>query len=90
MINLKFATKMMIFDGSYNCIRDLEGWVDLGGVAVLGGCGSFVSYILKFSWNRELKVTYLRAPVELDNKFGYFPREKDPSFHLQPRSVSGA
>ena len=62
--------------------------MDFGECASFGGCASFIS---EFSLNRELKVTYLRAPVELDNKFGHFPREKDPSFHLQPtRSVSGA
>ena len=65
-------------------------WI-LGNVPVLGDVPVFFSFVSEFSWNRELKVTYLRAPVELDNKFGYFPREKDPSFHLQPtRSVSGA
>ena len=43
----------------------------------LGECVSFgqgVSFILKKIWNRELKVSYLRAPVELDDKFWYFLR----------------
>ena len=45
----------------------LEIWcVDFGGCVSFGQCVSFIS---EFSWNRELKVTYLRAPVELDNKF---------------------
>ncbi len=53
------------------CIRDLEGCMDFGECVSFGGCASF---ILEFAWNREPKVTYLRAPEELDNKCGYFPR----------------
>ena len=49
-----------------------------GGIVwILGECVSFgqcVGFILEKSWNREFKVSYLRAPVELDDKFWYFPR----------------
>ena len=55
----------------------MDSWIhnivwDLGDCVGFGGCAGFRDVpvlFLEISWNRELKVTYLRAPVELDNKF---------------------
>ena len=42
--------------------------------------GQCVSFILEKSWNRELKVSYLRAPVELDDIFFVFSPVESSQF----------